>query len=62
MKYRASKVQVIETETGEVVRDIGPVAVNRAERIQRGVEINLNHERFHTDIEDVMLDAPVVVK
>lgn len=47
MKYY---VEVVETETDEVVERMGPTAEGRAERIERGVNINLNHEDYHTRI------------
>ena len=46
-------VQVIETETEKVEREIGPYTTERmAERAEDGVNRNLNHDRFHTDIRE----------
>lgn len=47
MKYY---VEVVETETDEVVERMGPTAERTAEKIERGVNINLNHEDYHTRI------------
>ena len=44
-------VQIIETATGEVEKQFGPTYERRAEKIEDGVSINLNHEAFHTEIK-----------
>lgn len=42
-------VEVVETATGKVVRKLGPQkTVRLAEKLEDGVNINLDHERFHT--------------
>ncbi|WP_408601484.1 hypothetical protein [Pseudomonas sp. PLMAX] len=40
------KVNVTEDATGEVVESIPAGSERDAERIQRGVEINMNHNEF----------------
>jgi hypothetical protein len=47
MKY---KVIIMETETGEIVQEMEPTTERMAERIERGANINLNHDSFHTEI------------
>ncbi len=44
-------VKIIETETGKVVQEIPCNGEREAERVERGANINLNHEKFHTEIE-----------
>lgn len=43
-------VQIVESETGNVVKEIECGDERRAERIERGVMINLNHDQFHTQL------------
>lgn len=43
-------VHIIEHETGTVVKCMGPTYESRAEKIERGVQINLCHERYYTDL------------
>ena len=43
-------VNVIEIETGIVVRSIKCINENTADRVERGVQINLNHDKFFTEI------------
>jgi hypothetical protein len=53
MDKRAAEfyVVVVETETGAVVKRLGPLASERqADRVDDGVMRNLNHERFHTEV------------
>lgn len=45
-------VQIINSKTGEVVRDIPCDNQRIAERVERGANINLDHENFHTKIVD----------
>ena len=45
-------VQIVETETGAVVKEIECGDERRAERVERGVMINLNHDRFYTKTVD----------
>ena len=46
------KVQIIETETGRVVESIPCDGEHAAERVERGVLININHDKYHTEIVD----------
>ena len=46
------KVQIIETETGRVEKSIPCGGERAAERVERGVLINLNHDKYHTEIVD----------
>jgi hypothetical protein len=41
-------VEVVETETGTVVECLGPMTENKADRVDSGLQINMNHERYHT--------------
>lgn len=43
-------VQVVEDATQEVVKTISCHTKSEAERVERGLLINLNHDRFHTSI------------
>lgn len=47
----AYKVKVIEYATGEVVRLLDAPTERAAERLERGLEINLDHEHYYTVIE-----------
>lgn len=40
-------VQVIETATGEVVKSIAANSERQAEKLERGLQINLNTDKFH---------------
>lgn len=44
------RVEVIEDDTQEVVKTIQCHTKREAERVERGLLINLNHKRFHTNI------------
>ena len=46
------KVQIIETETDHVEDSIPCGGEREAERVERGVLINLNHDKYHTVIVD----------
>ena len=46
------KVQIIETKTGCVEESIPCGDEHTAERVERGVLINLNHDKYHTEIVD----------
>ena len=46
------KVQIIETETGRVELSIPCSDEHTAERVERGVLININHDKYHTEIVD----------
>ncbi|WP_294636575.1 hypothetical protein [uncultured Aquabacterium sp.] len=47
---RTHQVQVIDYQTGEVVERIDAESARQAERIDAGLNINLNHECFYTRI------------
>lgn len=46
----AYRVEVVEDATGAVVKSIGCVTQRQAERVEGGLCINLNHERYSTRI------------
>jgi hypothetical protein len=46
-------VEVVEEATGEVVKRMGPMGYHLAERVEDGVGINLDWDRFYTQITDV---------
>ena len=46
----AFRVEVVEDATGAVVKTIGCVTQRQAERVEGGLSINLNHERYSTRI------------
>jgi len=43
-------VLIIDSESGKVVKRMGPMTARRADRVDDGANINLNHARFHTEI------------
>ena len=51
------KVQIIETETGRVELSIPCNSERGAERVERGVLININHDKYHTEIVDGAQEA-----
>lgn len=44
------EVCVINTETGKQVKTIGVESAQRAGQIERGLGINLDHSRYHTEV------------
>jgi len=47
-------VRIKEYDTDAIFESIGPVCCDRtAEKIERGVNINLNHARFYTITEEI---------
>lgn len=47
-------VEVLEIETNKVVKTMGPVSSERrAEKVDDGLNINLNHNEFYTQIVEV---------
>ena len=46
------EVQIIESESGRVELSIPCGDEHAAERVERGVLINLNHDKYHTGIVD----------
>ncbi len=45
-----SYVEIVEYESGEVVTRMGPMAERRADKVDSGANINLDHEHFYTRI------------
>lgn len=45
-------VEVVDILTGEVVKRLGPHSEWKAEKVEAGMNINLNHERYYTRIEE----------
>ena len=45
------KVKVIKADTGEVVKTLEAATERAAERIERGLNINMNHADYYTVIE-----------
>lgn len=43
-------IHIVETETGEIANCIGPTSEHNAEKVERGVLVNLNHEAYYTDM------------
>jgi hypothetical protein len=42
--------QIVDGNTDEIVRSSAPTDLRRAEKIEDGMNINLNHERFFTRV------------
>ena len=47
------KVKVINNETGEVVKVMNASSRRQADRLDDGLNINLNHATYHTEVEEV---------
>jgi len=47
------KVEIVRTKTGEVVQVLRADSYRSAERIERGVSINLNHDDYYARIVEV---------
>lgn len=43
-------VEIVEKNSGEVVERMGPMHERKAEKVESGVNINLNHQDFFTRI------------
>lgn len=43
-------VEIVKSSSGEVVKRMGPMSERKAEKVEIGVSINLNHEEFFTRI------------
>ena len=43
-------VEVVDDKTGEVVKRVGPVTERKADRVEDGMMINLDHENYFTRI------------
>lgn len=44
----AIRIEVVDRETEQAVKVFAPTHERRAEKIEDGVNINLNHERYYT--------------
>lgn len=44
------KVDVIDGSTGDVVRTIACKTERDAERVERGLLVNMNHDRYYTQV------------
>lgn len=44
------QVHVIETLSGEIVKTLPANNLRKAEKLERGLSINLDHDKFHTSI------------
>ena len=44
------KIKVIKTDTGEVVKTLETATERSAERVERGLSINMNHADYYTVI------------
>ena len=47
MAERSVYVEVRESATDKVVERLGPMDERKAEKVERGLEINLDHERYY---------------
>lgn len=47
-RQRPSYVVIIKDSTGEIVKEMGPHPLWKAEKIDNGANINLNHAEYHT--------------
>lgn len=45
------KVKVIKADTGETVKTLETATERAAERVERGLSINMNHADYYTVIE-----------
>ena len=45
-------VEIIETGSGKTIEKHGPKSERMAERMERGISINLNHEKYYTWISE----------
>lgn len=53
----AWEVRIIETASGEVEKTIPCRTERAAERVEGGVLINLNHDKYHTEIVERAQEA-----
>lgn len=47
-------VNIIESATGKVEKSMGPLTRNQAERVDTGASINLDHDKYHTEVVEVL--------
>ena len=45
------KIKVIKADTGEVVKTLEATTERSAERVERGLNRNMNHDSYYTVIE-----------
>lgn len=43
-------VLIVRYTTGKVIKRMGPMSERKAEKVERGATINLNHAEFHSRI------------
>ena len=43
-------VEIVEYGTGEIVKSMGPMSERKANKVEGGANINLNHEEYFTRI------------
>lgn len=41
-------IEIVNIETREVVKTLGPMTATKADRVERGILINLDDARYHT--------------
>ena len=51
-KMKMVSVEVVDVENKDVVKRMGPMSLWEAEKVRRGVEINLNHIDYLVRIVD----------
>lgn len=44
------KIKAIKADTGEVVKTLDATAERLAERVERGLNLNMNHDSYYTVI------------
>ena len=47
------QVEVVSYDTGEVVRTLGPMLQHKADRVDAGMQHNLDHEHYYTRVMEV---------
>ena len=48
MKYAQYYIEVVERKTRKVIKRLGPHPDRKAERVERGVNLNLNTDCYYT--------------
>jgi len=43
-------VEIVKSSSGEVVKRMGPMSEKKADKVEFGASINLNHEEYFTRI------------
>lgn len=46
------EIKIKEHSTGETIEVISSASLHSAEKIDRGININLNHDKYYTEIEE----------